>query len=144
MHVYYTCSGFSLSSLLGLFSPKVFLTGSRRNRDPNHLCTVHRLFGDFGVSVILCRFFLGVIFSGVLKRGFKEASILVFVGFFFYLSNSKSNFQLKFFEVTVTGSETGNDLILYLAQVPFQIEKVFAEENADLFPEALALGLQGS
>lgn len=83
MHVYYTCSGFSLSSLLGLFSPKVSLTGSRRNRDPNHLCTVHRLFGDFGVSVILCLFFFGGYFLWSFKTGVQGGVYSGFCWFFF-------------------------------------------------------------
>lgn len=114
MHVYYTCSAFLSLFSSGAIFPQGLLTGFRRNRDPNHLCIVYRVcflfLRDFIWSFGLLSFYFiyWFIFSGVLKRGFQGG---VYSGY----SNSNSNFSIEVFEVTVTPSKTGNDLILYLS-----------------------------
>lgn len=81
MHVYYTCSDFLSLLFWGYFPPRSLWldSGAIGILITSVQCTG---FSGFGVSVILFLFFC-VIFSGVLKRGFQAASILVY---FFFLS----------------------------------------------------------
>lgn len=144
MHVYYTCSDFLSLLFWGYFPPRSLWldSGAIGILITSVQCTG---FSGFGVSVILF-LFLCVIFSGVLKRGFQAASILVY--FFFYLSNSKSNFNWSFLRSPLQYPK--REMISFSTWISLYGPGTRFRSNSSLRRKmpicflTLALGLQGS